>query len=782
MAISLFEHNAVAYRAACDMLSEEGKAAIVHPTGTGKSFIAFRFCEDHPDKRVCWVSPSAYIFQTQVENLMQSTGLQAPGNITFLTYAKLTLLSREELMEVRPDYIVLDEFHRCGAEEWGRATKALLGTYPKAPVLGLSATNIRYLDNQRDMAEELFDGNIASEISLGEAIVRGILPAPRYVISLYSYQQDLEKYERKVRAVKTRAARDAAQAYLEKLRRALTMADGLPAIFQKHMTNRAGKYIVFCSNLEHMVQMRDRVAEWFGAIDPTPHVYTAYSNDPKTAAAFQGFKADDSPHLKLLFTIDMLNEGVHVNNVDGVILFRPTVSPIIYKQQIGRALAAGQKTVPLILDVVNNFENLYSINCIEKEMLAAIEYYRCLGEESKIEVEHFGVIDELRDCRTLFDALEDTLQASWESMYRCAQEYYNAYGHLNVPKRYKTANGYSLGSWIMTQRRVYNGVVPGHLSEARVERLSAIGMVWSPASEVNWERNYNAAVKYYKQHGNLDVPASYVSDQGVSLGKWISNLRTWNKANVHQKYLTPERKKLLEEIGIIWSKFDYLWETNYYSACQYYKMHGNLIVPSNYVTREGLRLGKWIRRLRSRRATGDPKYGNLSEAQIQRLDEIGMVWGTQYEQAWLRHFQEAEKYAAQHGNLKVPAAYVTDSGDRLGRWVALQKERLRSGKLSQEQKQKLDALGMCWADTDPWELRYSLAKQYVEEHGSLKGMPGTYTVNGIWLNKWLNEQRQIYKGKRKGKTLTQEQIQKLTTLGFLLESGRAKARESVTKK
>ena len=128
MAISLFEHNAVAYRAACDMLSEEGKAAIVHPTGTGKSFIAFRFCEDHPDKRVCWVSPSAYIFQTQVENLMQSTGLQAPGNITFLTYAKLTLLSREELMEVRPDYIVLDEFHRCGAEEWGRATQALLGT------------------------------------------------------------------------------------------------------------------------------------------------------------------------------------------------------------------------------------------------------------------------------------------------------------------------------------------------------------------------------------------------------------------------------------------------------------------------------------------------------------------------------------------------------------------------------------------------------------------------------------------------------------------------------
>ena len=69
MAIALFEHNRIAYEAAVSLLAETGKAAVVHPTGTGKSFIAFKLCEDNPASRVCWLSPSAYIYETQLENL-----------------------------------------------------------------------------------------------------------------------------------------------------------------------------------------------------------------------------------------------------------------------------------------------------------------------------------------------------------------------------------------------------------------------------------------------------------------------------------------------------------------------------------------------------------------------------------------------------------------------------------------------------------------------------------------------------------------------------------------
>ena len=58
MAINLYKHNAEAWMAARDMLEETGKAAVVHPTGTGKSFIGFKLCEEYPGKTVCRFSPS----------------------------------------------------------------------------------------------------------------------------------------------------------------------------------------------------------------------------------------------------------------------------------------------------------------------------------------------------------------------------------------------------------------------------------------------------------------------------------------------------------------------------------------------------------------------------------------------------------------------------------------------------------------------------------------------------------------------------------------------------
>ncbi|MDE5576313.1 MAG: DEAD/DEAH box helicase family protein [Oscillospiraceae bacterium] len=197
MSIELFEHNKTAYESAVAMLAKTGKAAVIHPTGTGKSFIGFRLCEDNPDKTVCWISPSRYIFKTQIENL-KAAGCDVPENIVFFTYKKLTLLSDDEINAIKPDYIIIDEYHRGGAFTWNDALNRLIEKYPNVPMLGLSATNIRYLDNQRDMADELFDGNIASEMTLGEAVVRGILAPPKYIMSVFSYRDDLERYEKRI--------------------------------------------------------------------------------------------------------------------------------------------------------------------------------------------------------------------------------------------------------------------------------------------------------------------------------------------------------------------------------------------------------------------------------------------------------------------------------------------------------------------------------------------------------------------------------------------------------
>ncbi len=411
MAINLFEHNKTAYEASVKMLAERGKAAVIHPTGTGKSFIGFKLCEDNPDKTICWLSPSRYIYQTQLENLAETSDGYQPENVKFYTYAKLMNITDEEIAEIQPDYIILDEFHGCGAELWGYGVQKLLQAYPNVPILGLSATAIRYLDNQRDMTDELFDGNVASQMTLGEAIVRGILNPPKYILSVFSIQKDLEKYEKRVQNARYKSMRDEATVYLDVLRRSLDHAEKLDVMFDKHMEDRSGKYIVFCANREHMDDMICKAKEWFTKVDKKPHIYKAYASDPETSKAFADFKADTSNHLKLLYCIDMLNEGVHVEDISGVILLRPTVSPIIYKQQIGRALSALKSKMPVIFDIVNNIENLYSIDTVKEEMQSAVRYYHTHDGEGVVINDSFELIDKVADCKRLFEELEGTLSA-----------------------------------------------------------------------------------------------------------------------------------------------------------------------------------------------------------------------------------------------------------------------------------------------------------------------------------------------------------------------------------
>ena len=125
-------------------------------------------------------------------------------NIQFMSYSRL-MKNEDSIETLHPDYIILDEFHRCGAAEWGKSVRKLLTACPNSKRLGLSATNIRYLDNQRNMAEEIFDGKIASEMTLGEAIVRGILPEPKYVIAMYSYKKELDQLKKRIQHYRIRA-------------------------------------------------------------------------------------------------------------------------------------------------------------------------------------------------------------------------------------------------------------------------------------------------------------------------------------------------------------------------------------------------------------------------------------------------------------------------------------------------------------------------------------------------------------------------------------------------
>ena len=701
MVLHLFEHNARAYQAAAAMLEQYGKAAVVHPTGTGKSYIAFKLIEDHPDAAFLWLSPSEYIFRTQLENLQKQAPDFPLGNVRFATYARLLFCTEEQLAEIaalHPAYIIMDEFHRAGAERWGERVRELLELCPDAKLLGLTATNVRYLDNNRDMAEELFDGHIASEMTLGEAIVRGILPAPKYVTTVFRYQNELAKYQARVDSLRSPGVQDANQKYLEALRRALEQADGLDKVFAKHITETRGKYIVFCSGKEHMDEMASHVPEWFADVNKNIKVYKTYASNPETSKEFTAFKVDNGDHLKLLFCIDMLNEGVHVEGISGVILFRPTVSPIIYMQQIGRALTTGVTAAPLILDVVNNFEGLSSISGLQKEMTAAVQRLYANGEGDKIVTERFEIIEQVHDCHVLFEQLERSLSSSWDHYFAQASIYYAEHKNLNVPLRYKTPGGLSLGEWIQTQRSIRKGREKyGALTPQQIERLDGIGMVWETRSETAWTKGLEAARRYRQQYGDLQVPSAYKDADGFALGNWIRNTRS----RFGSGGLKESQIRELDALGMVWNSIDAKWERCYAEAALYYEKHGSLNLAPKYVSPSGIRLGAWVENQRAYYLKGE-----LSDDKIRRLEAIGMLWEGRNDRQWLRAYEAAARYFWQHGDLNVPYQYVSPEGIRLGYWVVRQRaaykgrfsieKKTNRKPLSYERKRLLDAIGMNW--------------------------------------------------------------------------------------
>ena len=759
MAIELFRHNQEAYESAVAMLEAVGKACVIHPTGTGKSFIGFKLCEDNPDKKVLWLAPSEYIFDTQIENLRKATGGYVPENISFYTYAKLMLMSDEEIKSIKADICVYDEYHRAGATCWQSGIERLRAIYPDVPVLGLSATNIRYLDNQRDMAQELFDGNIASNLTLGEAIVLGILNPPKYVLSLFSYSKDLEKYERRVQHTRNKVIRTKAEKCLDALKRALENADGLDRIFDKHMADRHGKYIVFAPNFETMQEYITHCDEWFGKVDKEYHVYSVYSYDPTASKSFKEFKKDDSDHLRLLFCIDALNEGIHVEDVSGVILMRPTVSPIVYKQQIGRALSASKSKEPVIFDIVNNIENLYSIDSIKEEMQTAISYFRDYDGGEYIINETFDVIDEVKNCIEIFSELEETLTASWEVMYSEAKRYYKQNADLLVPQAYITDTGLQLGWWVGTQRS-NRRKGDKSLTPEKIARLDEIGMCWLTQDERLWNEAYEISKKYYEMHNTLEGIRSYSARASL----WIIGQRRKYRDGM----LSDEQIRMLEDIGMIWDLEEYqedVW-TKFYNAAEiYYQVNGNLDIPANYVTADGLSLGGWYRRMRN-----EFREGTMSAEHLEKLEHIGFEAESVLTRRWKANYDVAVAYYEQYHDLEVPQSYIADNGVKLGAWIYAQRDRFSRGFVTEEQKELLESIGMTWDRYDAkWEKGFQYAMRYISEFGDINSVPEDFKYDNFKLLVWIRAQRSRY---RQGK-LSPDRIRRLEEIGLAWEKNKA---------
>lgn len=215
---------------------------------------------------------------------------------------------------------------------------------------------------------------------------------------------------------------------------------------------------------------------------------------------------------------------------------------------------------------------------------------------------------------------------------------------------------------------------------------------------------------------------------------------------------------------MIWDVPDYIWEENYAAAVRYHKKFGNLNVPHDYVDEEDIKLGLWLGKMRTNRRTSSVYIRDLTDEQIARLDDLGIIWETKYEKQWNDAFQTLCVHIETNGSFDILVSFVTDSGIALGKWIRRQRDFFEQGRLSDERIEKLRGIGFVLEKIDPWEEKFQLAKTYFEKHGDLN-VPAQYVVNGVWLSKWVNEQKLIAEGKRK-KQLTPEQLSRLEAIGL----------------
>ena len=261
--IDLYPHNQKAYTALCDMLTRLDRACVIQPTGTGKFVIIARMVQDNPGKRFLLLGTNEYMFSDQKANLSRIAPGFNPGNLQFMTYASAMAMARANKDAPRCDVIVADEFHHCGAPEWSKGVLHIIEANPFAKLVGFSATPIRYSDNGRNMADEMFDGNIASSMELEEAWLDGILPIPKYIIALYDAPKELGNIRVSIEKVKNKKKHSKFVKQYEELRRSLAEAGGVDEVIARHLTKRDAKIVVFCPNAKRLHDFMLLRRAWF---------------------------------------------------------------------------------------------------------------------------------------------------------------------------------------------------------------------------------------------------------------------------------------------------------------------------------------------------------------------------------------------------------------------------------------------------------------------------------------------------------------------------------------
>lgn len=360
-----------AYISAFEMLTKAvNKTCLIMPTGSGKTLASSAVISKFKNIKVLYLAPNNHIIN-QTEKSYENFGISSD----YMTYPMMhSIIKRGWIKEFKKyDLIILDEFHHL-AGKWGKSLGKIQERYSNVMTLGLTATHLRYLDGGRDMAKELFEGNIAYILSSEELAKISKFKKPIYVIAS-DIESEFLGMELEVEQIKDPTVRKQMLEEVSKLKNNWRAVKGISGIIKKHLPKNLKKLLVFHESIDNTQEIAEKVkfylkeagyekVKFYYANSGIDHgsctiKVDSYSSQEEVKKFNE---SDDFDGIKVLFSINMLNEGLHIKDCHAEIMFRSTMSRNIYKQQIGRVLSFNDnEQEPVIIDLV---KNIYLSNII----------------------------------------------------------------------------------------------------------------------------------------------------------------------------------------------------------------------------------------------------------------------------------------------------------------------------------------------------------------------------------------------------------------------------------
>ena len=340
----------------------EQRALLISATGTGKTYASAFAMRELGFKRVLFLVHRATL-ATQAKNSYQrvfgnavSMGLVGAGYHQYgkdYVFATVETLNKDaHLQKYKPDEfdcIILDEAHHSSANTYQK----VMQYFRPRLFLGMTATPDKRTDNDaNDNIYEIFHHQIAYEIRLQQAMEEDLLcPFHYFGITDLSVVQDTK-----------------AKNILEEEFNKLICDERVKHIIeQSEYYGYSGdrvKGLIFCSRKQECKELSKK----FNDLGYRTVALSGEDSEEVRQNAFErlameeGEQTDKTKPLDYIFSVDILNEGVDIVEVNQVIMLRPTQSPIVFIQQLGRGLRkANGKEYVVILDFIGNYNNNFMI-------------------------------------------------------------------------------------------------------------------------------------------------------------------------------------------------------------------------------------------------------------------------------------------------------------------------------------------------------------------------------------------------------------------------------------